>query len=1069
MLNVYHSTKLEDLADQLLEELDDNARENLLEPEIFVVQNHGIGQWLSLHMARRQGISANLKFEFPSERIWSLIRLMDDDIPQTLPSDRGPMTWTLMTLFQDDTFLDEFDNLRHYIRDENPQQQVLRSWKLSEKIADVFDQYLIYRPEMIGQWEKEELKTDWPAERWQMQLWNRLFDHWKKSHDEDKIHRARLQQKLLDQIRSRELDTDPLPERISVFGVSSLPQVSVRILTELSDLIPVDFYQLNIDPGVKDCDNFRNPLLQSLGKQGTTFMSLFPARAEIEYRSVENTDHTDNSSVFNEVQSDLVRDKRPSDSEPDGPPMDTSIRVHSCHSPMREVEVLYDQLLAVLDENPGLNPDDILIMTPDIETYAPMIEAVFEAPDEGQPGIPYSIADRGIQGDRPATQSLLKILELCGSRFKITDVFDLLDAVPVREVFGFSDDDLNRLEKWVEDNRIRWGIDGNFKQQMNLPESDHFTWKSGLQRMLLGYTMNSDEEHLFDDIFPYEEIETSDDAALAGRFSRFMQALFQINDLVGKEKSISRWKEELTKIPDRFLPDNRDYYWEISKIREALNTLTEQADLAAFDGRVPFQVVRLWLQEQLQEQTTGGGRLGRGVTFSSLKPMRSIPFEMIGIIGMNEDAFPRSNIPIEFDLMHLDPQPGDPVQAEEDRYLFLENLISARSILYFSYVGQSNRQDADFPPSVILAEFLDYLEDSYGLSSGDMVTEHRLQAFSPRYFMDGQLFSYSQSQQKIGQRLVGNRGESKSFIDGELPEPDDDWKKLSIGNLISFFQHPAKFLLRNRLGIYLDEEEVLTEDRELFALERLDKYRVEQALLEQFLKEQPLESYEKVMQSRDWLPEGWSGKQVYQQKASEAREFGNAIQQQLNRQQLPDCEVDIQVNGFRITGVLGDVFPQLKLQYRFGKARPKDKVDFWIRHLLFQRVKPDGHSGKSLMLNWEDTALQQQTLAPVEDPNAILSDLLDWFWQGMQCPLDFYCKSSYAYAESILQDEKDEEAAVSRAQKKWESGYNYTGEKEDPSNKLVTDGREPLEDSDFRAISCGFWEPYFEALKRGES
>lgn len=1073
MLNLYYSTQLEDLADQLLLELEKNERENLLQPEIFVVQNHGIGQWLSLYMARKEGISANLKFEFPSERIWSLIRLMDDNIPQTLPSDRGPMTWTLMKFFRDDAFLDEFENLRYYIQDEDPQQRALRSWKLSSKIADVFDQYLVYRPDMILGWEERKLQTSEEAERWQLQLWNRLIDYWEKHHDKDNIHRARLQQKLLDQLGNGKLDREALPERISVFGVSSLPPISIEILTELSELIPVNFYQLSVDPNVNDSDNFQNPLLQSLGREGAAFMSLFSDRVDVEFQSVKATANPDSSSVFNEIQSDLKQDTVPSDSALNVPAVDSSIQVHSCHSPMREVEVLYDQLLAVLDENPELNPDDILIMTPDIETYAPMIEAVFEAPDEGQPEIPYSIADRGIQGDRPAIQSFLNILELCGSRFKITDVLDLLDANPIRQAFDFSDDDLNRLEKWMQDNRIRWGIDGTFKQQMNLPKSDHFTWKFGLNRMLLGYAMNPDDDHLFENIFPYEEIETSDDAVLVGRFSRFMQALFRINAMVGKAKPVSEWEKELAQIPEIFLSDNQDYYWEISKIREALGQLSRQADLAAFDKGISFQVVRLWLQEQLKEQATGGGRLGRGITFSSLIPMRSIPFEMIGMIGMNEEAFPRSKIPIEFDLMHLDPRDGDPVQAAEDRYLFLENLISARSQLYFSYVGQSNRQDAEFPPSVVLTELLDYLEDCYGLSTQDIITEHRLQAFSSKYFTDDQLFTYSSTQQKISQRLVQGNDTAPSFIDSDLSEPDDDWKQLSVEDLISFFQHPAKFLLRKRLGIYLHEEEVLTEDRELFALERLNKYRVEQELLERFLKEESLENYEQVMQSRDLLPEGWSGRQEYQQKATEAREFGEAIQQQLDQQQLDDREVNIKINDFHISGVLTDVFTDLQLTYRFGGARAKDKIDFWIRHLLFQLAKPDGHPGKSLMVNWDDATLQQRRLQPVADSQTILADLLDWYWQGLQYPLDFYCKSSYGYAECVLEDEKNDDEGIDQALKKWESqrhgSYSYQGEEDDPYNKLITDGEVPFEDSGFKEISREFWRPFFEALNQEES
>ncbi|NIR66139.1 MAG: exodeoxyribonuclease V subunit gamma, partial [Aliifodinibius sp.] len=244
-----------------------------------------------------------------------------------------------------------------------------------------------------------------------------------------------------------------------------------------------------------------------------------------------------------------------------------------------------------------------------------------------------------------------------------------------------------------------------------------------------------------------------------------------------------------------FFPDNRDFYWELSMIREGIDKLSEYASLINYNHKIPFSIVRRWLAEQLTAQSTGGGRIGRGVTFSSLMPMRSIPFEVIGMIGMNEGAFPKSKIPIEFDLMHLDRQVGDPIQSEQHRYLFLENLLSARSHVYFSYVGQSNRQDTDFPPSVVLREFVDYLEQNYGFNPDRIIQKHPLQAFSPDYYKDDNLFSYSASQLKISRELSDENSNVVPFMKDPLPEPDEEWKHVSLKDLVSFFQHPAKFLL----------------------------------------------------------------------------------------------------------------------------------------------------------------------------------------------------------------------------------------------------------------------------------
>ena len=1068
MLTFYYGTELENLADRLFDELDKNPPSNLLAEEVFVVQNHGIGQWLSLRMAEKEGIAANLTFEFPSERIWSLIRLLDDDIPQTLPSDRGPMTWTLMERFEDKQFLDQFENLRHYIQEEDPDKRLMRSWKLASKIADVFDQYLIYRPQMILDWEQQKLHTkNLEAEKWQSALWRRLVRYWKEDYEGKYLHRAELQERLWRAIEEDRLPTDQLPDRITVFGVSSASPAFIKTMTKLSKLTEVHFYHLSVDPRITETGKFNNPLLQSMGQEGTTFMSLLSSYTDVDIDSVEGAEPSAHS-LFSAVKSDLVNDNSLTGRQLAIPVDDKSIQVHNCHSPMREVEVLYDQLLNLLDDNPKLNPDEILIMTPDIETYTPFIDAVFSAPDKGQPEIPYAIADRGVGAQQPVADTFLKVTELSMSRFKVTDVLDLLDSEPILETFGFTDDELNRIEQWVGDNNIRWGIDGKDKKDLDLPQSDHFTWRAGLRRILLGYAMHSSDDQLYDDIYAYQEVETSDDASLAGKMSLFLNQLFSIANRTDTPKIPGEWKEILNQIADTFIPDNRDYFWELSNIRKGINKLTEYAALVGYDHKIPFSVVRHWLAEHLQQQSTGGGRIGRGVTFSSLMPMRSIPFEVIGMIGMNEGAFPRSKIPIEFDLMHLDTQIGDPVQSEQDRYLFLENLLSARQVIYFSYVGQSNRQDTDFPPSVVLREFIDHLEEYYGISSDDLVTKHRLQAFSPAYFKDDVYFSYSQTRKNIANEIESSGKKGVDFFADALPEPEEEWKQLSISDLISFFQHPSKYLLRNRLGIYLRNQDVLTDEREPFELDNLSGYQVKQELLDRFLKEQSLEEYRKVMQSRDMLPEGWSGEQEYQKKAQEVRAFGEEIQLRLQDQPLDDIEVDIEINGFRIVGKLENIYQGAQMDYRFGKAKAKYRTAFWIRHILFQLSKPDEHSGHSKYFSWDNGSFEEISLSACDEAQTILADLLDLYSQGLAKPIQLYCKSSYAFSETVYKEGKAIEEGIRNAEKAWDPSWDgATAEKNDAYYKLVTGGKN-LFSQEFTENARRVWAPFFKVLGQQE-
>ena len=1068
MLTYYSGTDLYSLADQLINELDEKPAKNVLAPEVFVVQNHGMANWLSLYLADQKGIAANLEFEFPAERIWKLIRTIDPDIPKDLPSDRHPMTWSLMKLLKDPKVLSEYPKLEYYIGDGKADENIVRAWKLCSRIADVFDQYLIYRPVLIEKWEQGQLQNPKSkTEQWQARLWEKLKSEWKsKGYNQNWMHRVELQRELLEQIESGNLDLTKLPQRITVFGVSMMPPAFTKVFTKLSGLIDVCFYQFK---PVSNSDPIKNSLVQSLGnifaEQQGILRKNFEHAEELSNTAVAE-DEKPKESLLQAVQSDLKNDRKDFSNKVDTDTSDRSIQIHSCHSPMREVEVLYDQLLAALDENSDLNPDDILIMTPDIQTYSPVIEAVFGSPEEGQPAIPFQIADRSTQSQQSVKEVFLTILTLCESRFKVTDVINLIENDIVKESFGFDEEDIELLLAWIQDNKIWWGVNGSFKEKMGLPKSDSFTWKSGLNKMMAGFVMKPNEDELFKGIYPYKEIESSENAVLTGKLYGLMQKLFELHELIQKDLHPKDWCNKLLNIIDTFLPDSRDYYWQLSELRKAVKDLASSAELGGFSQAISFSIVRMWLENYLEEQATGGGGLGRGVTFSSLKPMRSIPFKMIGMIGMDEGKFPKSKIPIEFNLIESSPKEGDPVRAEEDRYLFLENILLAKEHLYFSYVGQSNQQDVKFPPSVVLKEFLDYLEESYGIDSKSLVKEHPLQGFSNKYFEEDSLFTYSKTKEGINESLSSGALLDPRFLNRSLSSPEEDWKSTSINELVSFYQHPARYLLRNRIGIYLSEEETITEAREPFALKGLESYSVGQELLQRFMEDKPLSSHEEHLRARDMLPEGWSGEQAFRQKTKEVEEFGANLKSEIRHTGTQSLEVNLTIDDFQVVGKIANIYPDAVIDFRFGSMRPKDLSQMWIRHLCFQQLKPEGHPGLSkLFTRDKKKPFVEYRLGEVEDPGAVLSGLLETYLEGLQANTFFFPESSFAYAHEVYLNKKDKSAGLYKASKKWVREWgSYPGEGEDPYNKLLLGDENPLESKEFHNASIAFWGPFFDAL-----
>lgn len=1070
MFTFYRGNRIEDLAEHFSRYLADHPNPPL-KPETVVVQNHGMSRWLSLFIARQEGISGNFEFNFPAEQFWSLLRTMDDRIPETLPSDRGPMTWSLLKIFDTISEDSRFNVLSGYINGETKGQRFYRKWKLCDRIADVFDQYLVYRPDMLLKWEKEDYPTNDLSEQWQALLWNKLNTMWENEFGNDSLsHRAALQYRLLRAVENAELDVKDLPVRINVFGVSTMPPVFLRLLVKLSALIDVNYYWLS---PARFGEYQNHPLVTSLGAQGEEFLELLnnilDENPEIRKstREVKLFNSQENGTVLHTLQNDILSPtKDKSAGNVDDWEYPDSIQVHNCHSPVREIEVLYDRILDLLDKNADLFPNDILVMTPDIETYAPIIDSVFGAPEPGLPALPYSIADRSIRSGYAGINTYEQVLDILESRFKVTDIMDLLDSEAVRTSFSLGENDIARIERWVEENRIRWGIDESFKHQIGIPGDDSFTWKAGLNRLLLGYALR-EEENLFKNIFPFDDIEGMEDAELLGRFSNFLENLFRFRQRSGRLLPITGWCDLLHDILTTFIPDHRSYLEDISLVRSKIEDLRENARVSGYKDGIPFRIVRSWMKRQLESRSSGGGYLGHGITFCALVPMRSIPFKVIGMIGMNDDAFPRSRVIPEFDLMAAYPRKGDRSRKKDDRYLFLESLVSTRKQFYISHVGQSSRDDTEYPPSVIVRELLNYLDDNYAFNIDDIVYDHRLQAFSKAYFTEkGKLFTYSGSRREIAENLYNGDKEQGSFLDESLEKADDTWKSISLNDLVNFYQNTSKYLLQNRLGIFLDEMKILDEDREPFDLKGLESYRLGQALLERTLNNKSIKEYRVIAAAMDLLPEGWTGRERFEEKAREVRAFSGHIDSYLQQQKLEPVEEEISIGEFLLFGRLRNLYSDERILIYYRSMRAADLVQLWISHLFLQLVSPNGQSPHSLLITKNDKKpVKLCRLGPVHNPHEILQDLLNVYWEGLHQKVRFFPESSFTYAQRILEDGYSPERALNSASYKWQNPFlPFDQEGDDSYTRLLYKTEIPLQHSDFHQLSTTFWKPFFETM-----
>jgi exodeoxyribonuclease V gamma subunit len=1066
---VYFSNRMEVLLEYLVEVIS-APLPSPFDKEVILVQSKGLERWLVQQLARSRGIWANGSFPFPNAMMRQIFSAILGTLPDISLFSPDVLAWRILGLLPACTRRPGFESLANYLSGD---LGGLKSIQLSRKIADAFDQYTLYRPEMVLEWEAGE------SDDWQAQLWREL------TNGRSDQHRAAQRREVLGRLEHDLPGAIALPARLSVFGIPVLPPFHLDILYALSRQIRICLFLLNPcreywgdlatrqqeyrekskaalrgRPVEESHIEVGNALLSSMGLQGRQFLNLLLDKEEVLATSAYR-DPGENS-LLACMQSDILTLQDRGRDTPKTPlaANDASIQIHSMHSPMREMEALHDYLLSLFDANRGLEPRDIIVMTPQIETYAPYISAVFSTSEDARKRIPFSIADRSPKSESLVIQAFLKMLRLCRSRFGVTEVMDLLETPPVRARFDLAPGDLETIQGWIADTGIRWGIDGADRMRFGVPHFDENSWREGLKRLLVGYALPQEQDQFFENILPYDDVEGSESQIL-GRFVDFASALFErIRDLESP-RTAQEWQSALLDLLDRFILADEDTERDAQMLRSVLHDIAADAGLAGFTGQLGMEAVRQWLEEHLQAEGWSQGFLTGGVTFCEMLPMRSIPFRVVALVGMDSSAFPRQGRPPGFDLIARDPRPGDRSLRDEDRYLFLEALLSARERLYISYVGQSIQDNSEIPPSPLVNELLDYVEQGFIPASPaqtvqqQLVVRHRLQAFSQEYFAGGkQLFSYSQDNLNALRAREEKNLEQAPFMRSPTANPTEDWRSLDIRDLKRFFRQPVEFFLHERLGIRLEKPSVRAEDCEPFSLDGLNRYTVEQEISQRLLGGEDISGLAAVIRSRGVLPPGTVGEVLYRQSLQEAAEFVRRVQPLLGEMPPSAREIRIDIGGFRLSGTIRDFRGNLLLHYRCAAIKPKDQLAAWIDHLAWN-VAAGGTEAATTILAGKDHCYQ---FSPALECERYLTVLLEAYWAGLKEPLHFFPRSSFAYAEAI-QGQEVPGGAMSAAEKTWKPQSRETpGESDEPYNKLAFGNGDPL-DEDFEDLALAILEP----------
>lgn len=1044
---LYQSNKLKTLVRQLSDILSSNPS-SPLDTDIIVVQHHGMAQWISLQLAAINGIAAHLEFPLPGRFLGDMLNTFTGTTADLSGFEQPVLLWRIFDALPQLATQDQFKEVHQYIQGNT---QAIKCYQLAEAISDIFDKYQVYRPDIISQWDQGNDQS------WQAELWRHV--------SQGVVHKAELFTTFLSQHGKKSFCPPDLPRRCFLFGLNSLPPVYLELLVQMSTCSEIHLFHLS------PCQEYwgdlqsekeqarqnkkrghtlqeqqdlyittGNPLLSSWGAVGRDFLQhLLEYDIDVTDKYCKNAE----PSILGTVQNQLLTLEDGTD------PLyqqlhpfnhDHSLQFHICHSPLREVQVLHNRLLDLFQDNPELTASDILVTAPDIEKYADAIRGVFNsaAPDRR---IPFSIADSPLSKEAVTVQAFLDLLALFKGRCTAPEVMALLETDPLLARFALQRTDLPKIRQWVDEVRIRWGIDHQHRCSFEGAAFDENSWQFGLQKLLLGYFMVGDDAH-FQGLYPYPTMSESY-AELLGGFASFISQLQNWLPRLHRAGNAEQWSQLLLELLHTFFDQERDPVG-FTIVSEAILQFSQDTHNAALDSLLDPDIVMLHFSRQLQQPASGRVFLTGRVTFCNMVPMRAVPFPVICLLGMNDAAFPRVQQTFSFDLTVTEPRPGDRDRRKDDRYLFLEILLSAENTLYISWTGRDQRDNAESPPSAVVCELLDYLDSSFPQEptppSQQVTTVHPLQPFSPKSFaqVKNLLSSYAP------EWLPSVRKKPAGPFVKELKFASDSVKHtVEAQELITFWKHPVRFFLENQLGIRPEGSLVSLEEAEPFSLDALEQFFLRQETVQSLISNQQIDAIEHRLHTSGILPQAGFGITLMDEMRQSSSLLATKIGD-LTLEQYTPIEIDASIGPWQLKGWLHNLYGTGRVTWRSAHVKSATLLEMWINHLLLNLAAPPGVPPRSVHCSKEQTMV----FMPVADPQQHLHQLLTLFFAGATRPLHFFPESSLAAAKAKPGKQTKD------ALQKWQGNYWVRGEREHPAYQLVfgTESIDPL-DHEFIQLS----------------
>jgi len=963
----------------------------VFQPHYIITQTMGMNNWLKVQIAEKLGITANCQFLKPNDIINQVYFLLDGPQEQVLSVDN--LQWLIFGLLDERAFKSRFPHISQYYN----QGEDTKRMALAEKVADLFDQYQIYRPEMIKEW-NTILVPDLSDNNWQKYLWISIKDK-----IGDKMpDKTRIGKFIIDSLQNPS-QQEKLKRRIpqiEFFGISIITAYHLEVFHELAKHINISFNLLNPSPSVYWFDDKSpqqiarwksrarqkaplydvpiegNALLTNWGQVIQDTFGLFFKDDDFLNEYEDNGIEPEPKSLLSKIQNDIYNNALPDngnklnlDDVRDG-----SIRLNACYTAVREVEVLYNYLVHLVDQQPGhISPRDIVVMVSDIDIYAPYIKAIFKSAPYS---FPFTIADESIQSTDGLIGAIHALLSLEES-FKAEDILQLLEWSYIRNRFKIENIEL--IRQVVNEANIRFGIEGNLTD-----DTVHVSWINGLNRVIYGISMKLDEEYVLNDysFYPLDIVEGEQAFELI-RFSHFVEVLIETIQEQKNDRTLIEWGDYILKSVSNLIFQseeevNDDYQLLINYVKK-LNLISENVQ-----EKISFQVFKYNFLSNISGEVRTNNFASGGITFCSLIPMRSIPFKVVALLGLGFDKFPRKEDPLSFNIMQQEKRKGDRNIKENDRHLFLETILSAQEHLYISYIGKNTKDNSSLPPSAIVDELIDYIASGIEVSASNaedsfvreqLIIQHPLHNFTPQ--PSGTCNYLAANDKRIDKVIIQNHQ-----INGN-PVLDE----ISINDLINFFKNPFEHYHNKVLNIYYREERVLLPETEHFELDSLQEWQIKQDLL--FLEQQELENYIQRGIKKGELPLKNMSQTLLTNMYAALESTKQLVQESIESHDERIIPIELEIEGIRITGEINKVFGDRVILISFSKHNNKYRLEAYIKYLLAvaSNVEVD-----SYLISDIDKCIYRidKSALSMEEAKVKLSELVSGYLQGQKRPFMFH-------------------------------------------------------------------------------